>query len=1002
MTTAVVLCSTCGQWPLAPARDRFCSWCGTPLRRIEIVHGPTGDKAQGGRIRHHLTSVKGEGFDLFVTPSGGVPVRIREVRTEAEGLSFRVRGKKGETTEHVRVEVDAARREETSEIWIETEDGEVDRLVLEVLPAPSLVFEPGDGVTEAIDGKDIRVAFTRPEAKTEVRRLRFRVRGSAFAPTAVAISGEGAAGLVARSGDVGRDLPEGGGLSIEVERTEIWRHGEDRKAVLSVSARGLAQPIALPIRLGQRRREGGVFQPERVLFPSVTIGFDTRRNLSLVNKDDYPLGVRGVRPGAPWIEVGWERKGQAGSPMPVTPFRLEPGASRAFVVRLLTEHPEFPKPGSGAVAVKAAFDLEMEDPARVEFEVAVDAIQGAQTMAGFLAIDFGTTNTCVAIGGEGVEPRVLEIGGDVSIPSILYFEDVSDPQRPRYQVGQKARALVRMGAKEALVKNVKRRLGIERPERVFDRQGNSAWYTAEELAGFYLKEVVRQAEEAIKASDAQGARIEEVVFTYPVLFSDSQVAAIGRILGKRIGIPRVHRSLDEANAGAIRFVYAEALEELHRLKKGIASGATSAARRRTEYVINYDFGGGTIDIALLRLDYDFDAERVVSTPIGVTGFYRFGGEDVTVVVRDIVLEKIRKRVPRVRIPCGDPDLHPAEYEAIRGNNYLLWFLAETAKKGIYTDPRTYRVDPDGGFFNDLMVDSGRGLEPVGPQNPLFRGLADEAARVTITRDEVDERIRDRVAASIERAYNLWRFTLAHGQLGLEGGARPDRVILTGRSSSIPLVAELFAKRFGLAADKIVFRPDQAKRVVVEGACFYRAFESAAIEGLEFLVGDAASRIPVPLGIQKTVHGRPCFAPLFLNGQPLELDPEATKRLGEKVYSASRVEELRLDRPVVYVKICRNLNYTDEVDLRSGAEKIGFFEIRREDPFFADWPDEALRRVPCRFRLEKRPGSGRYSIEAIFTRPDGIEKALEFHFEDHYLAAVPEGEEATGGGSDKGA
>lgn len=986
----IVTCSSCGQWQLERGRDRFCSWCGTPLRRIEVVHGATGEGVVRGRLRHHLAGGKGgEGFDLGLSVTGGVPIAIRSISTDAPGVSFRLRGRKNDV-ERVRVEVDlAALDARRIPVAVETDDGEGDTFDLEILPAPRLEFVPGDPATERLVGQTVGLSFTRPRATGEERRLRLRLRGAPIEPTSIALEGPGAGRLAVGCADVGRELGEGTELSVALSRRGEWSHGDAVEARLVVGVRGRARPLEVPLSVDLSRREGGAFQPERVHWSTVTVGFDTRRGVHFVNEDDYPLAVRAVRPTAPWIEVGWERRGAAGSPARVGAFRLEPGDSRSLVVRLLTEHPEFPKPGSGAIAARIQFDLELDDPARVEIEVTADEVLGARSLAGFLAVDFGTTNTCVAIGGQGAEARVLEIGGDVSIPSVIYFEDVSDPARPRYQVGNKARALVRLGAKEALVKTFKRRLGIDRPERVFDRHGNSAFYTAEELTGFFLEEVIRQAQETIKAEGGEGARIEEVVFTYPVLFSDRQIDCLARVLGQGIGIPRVYRSLDEANAGAIRFLYDDALRELH---EGEAEGAPP----RTEFALNFDFGGGTIDIALLRLEYDFPGDVVRSTPIGVTGLYRFGGEDVTVVVRDLILERIAERVRRVRIPCGDPDERPGEYEAIRGNNYLLYLLAETVKKAVYSDQARYVIEPDAGFFNDLAVDFGAGLEEIGPTRSLFRGLDDDAARIAIGREEIDSRIEARLGEAIERAYNLWRFTAHHGDFGIAPGSAPDRVLLTGKSSSIPLVASLFARRFGLAADRIVFRPAAAKRVVVEGACFYRQFESAAIEGLEFVVGDAAGRVPVPLGIQKTIHGRPCFSPLFLNGQPMDLDGEASRAAGERVYVAEAVETLRLDRPVVFVKICRNLNYTDEIDLSAGGtEKIGFFEIRREDPFFADWPEDELRKVPCRFRLVKRPVSGRYSLEAIFEKAGGGRRAVEFHFEDSYLAAVPEGQEAAG-------
>ncbi|MBI4617844.1 MAG: Hsp70 family protein [Planctomycetes bacterium] len=997
----VVVCASCGVWPVDRARDQHCSWCGTPLRRLEILHAATGERAAGGRLRHHLTEVKGsETFELHLVLSGGIEVELAKAESDSRALSFRLQGRTaladGRPATRLRVEADAravaGAPRAPVEVRLLAADGRVERFLLEVLPPVALELLPSDPDTEREEKGEVHVVFTRPSLPVEEKRLRFRVRGTPLLPTGAELAAGSSDWFELREAVAGRAVPEGGELSFALARKGTWAHGDERRARVLVRASGLARPVEIAIGARLARREGGSLVPARVHFPAVTIGFETARPVALENSDDYPLGVRSIRPSAPWIEVGEDRGAPGGALRPATgPYALSPGERRSYVVRLATEHALFPAPDSGPLAACVVFELDLADPSRRELEVSADAVRAPRALAGFLAIDFGTTNTCVAVGGEGGETRVLEMGGDSSVPTVLYFEDVSTPEAPRYQIGNRAKALVRLGAKEALVKNFKRRIGLERPERVFDRKGNSAWYTADQLAGFFLKELVRQAQEALRSQDREGSRVEEVVFTYPVLFSDRQVELLAEVYRRDLSLPRVHRSLDEANAGAVRHVYGEALREL--------GAAGRDAPRRVEYVLNYDFGGGTIDIALLAVVKDYPAQRVESTPIGVTGLYRFGGEDITVLVRDLIMEKVRAKVPRVRIPVGDPDSNPGEYEAVRGNNYLLYLLAETAKKAVYGSVATYEIETDSGFWSDLAVDFGSGLERIGPTSGLFRGLSEDAGRILVRRPEVDERIRPYLKESVERAYNLWRFTVAHERFGIDRKAKIDEVVLTGKSSSIPMVADLFAERFGLERSRVVFRPEEAKKVVAEGACFYRQFESAAIEGLEFAVGDVADRVTVPLGVQKTVNGRPCFSPLFLNGTPLALDAEGSRAAGEKVYVAESVHELRLDRPEVFVRILRNLDYTDEIDLRTGGtEKVGYFEIEKGDPFFAPWPAERLRAVPCRFRLEKRPASGRYSLQAIFEREDGERKTILFHFEDRYLAAVPEGLEASGSGT----
>jgi molecular chaperone DnaK len=244
-------------------------------------------------------------------------------------------------------------------------------------------------------------------------------------------------------------------------------------------------------------------------------------------------------------------------------------------------------------------------------------------MSKIVGIDLGTTNSLVAIVENGT-PRVLP-GSDGSslVPSVIYFDEAG-------------KVLVGNGAKEKMVEKPKHTVfsikrfmgkGIEdvradlpllpfqvSPEsehiirlKIFGRD-----YTPPELSAFILRDLKRNAESAL------GEEITNAVITVPAYFNDAQRQATkdaGRIAGLD-----VLRIVNEPTA---------------------ASLAYGLDKRKQGTIAVYDFGGGTFDISILKLNEGIF--EVLST----SGDTHLGGDDID----EVLIRMVLKDVPKADIPA---------------------------------------------------------------------------------------------------------------------------------------------------------------------------------------------------------------------------------------------------------------------------------------------------------------------------------------------------------------
>lgn len=369
-------------------------------------------------------------------------------------------------------------------------------------------------------------------------------------------------------------------------------------------------------------------------------------------------------------------------------------------------------------------------------------------MSKVVGIDLGTTNSLVAyVGKDG--PLVIRDGsGDGLLPSI-----VSLGANDVVYVGREAQ---RRLLTEPLhtVYSVKRFMGrgsddVRDEARLFPfrlrgeaggvvRVGlGDREFTPPEISAFILRELKRRAEEHFQEQGEFDFEVDRAVITVPAYFNDAQRTAT-RDAGRIAGL-EVLRIINEPTA---------------------ASLAYGLDQRKAGTIAVYDFGGGTFDISILRV------EDGVFQVLATNGDTHLGGDDIDQLMVALVTREMGAGM-------GAADASPARLQAIRqAVIQAKWDLSERA------DTEIRVTEPGGG-------DAGA---------PIFRR--------SLSRDEFERIIRPVVERTLEPC------RLAMADAGLEP-AQIDEAVLVGGSTRIPLVRrsvqELFGRppHTGLNPDEVV-------------------------------------------------------------------------------------------------------------------------------------------------------------------------------------------------------
>ena len=369
-----------------------------------------------------------------------------------------------------------------------------------------------------------------------------------------------------------------------------------------------------------------------------------------------------------------------------------------------------------------------------------------------IGIDFGTTNSAIAhvIAGEKPLPIADPATNQVILPSFVHYESPS-----RVIVGEEAKAhYYELFTRNSgnIFKSIKRKLKEGRIFNIFGRPVPDV-----EIASHIFAELKRRAESLRKE------KVEDAVVTIPVYFDADHRKA-------------VRKAAELGGINIITFLHepvAVAFQELRKVKY-------------TQNIMVFDWGGGTLDISLLRVDGGMISE------LEVGGDEELGGDDIDWCLANDTIECFFK----------ETDTIPFKLEDNPSCMQRLLSRSETAKIQL-SDP----------LIPDTSIDI-----------PAF--YMDQDLSRFIGRSEyegITKAIYDEAVEHVHRV--LMKLKLRPGDV--------DRVILAGGSSRMPCLVRAVEEIFGPSKVNTSMNTDTC---VAEGAALVSFLEIEPV-------------LAVPIGIE---------------------------------------------------------------------------------------------------------------------------------------------------------
>lgn len=423
-----------------------------------------------------------------------------------------------------------------------------------------------------------------------------------------------------------------------------------------------------------------------------------------------------------------------------------------------------------------------------------------------IGIDLGTTNSVAGVATpEGVKLAV-DPNGATTHASVVSFPEkgglvvgnaakirkATDPSQTVYSakrlIGQNVRSPLLQLAMSALPYPVEEGNNNQPIVVIGGRR-----MMVPEVSAFVLAYLKRLCEEQF------GDEVVGAVITVPANFSDAQrqgTKEAGRLAGLE-----VLRLVNEPTAAALAYGYGQQMDQR---------------------VAVFDFGGGTFDLSVLKIDSD------IFEVLATDGEFFLGGDDIDRIVAEFLAAEMNRAqgVDPRPIPTAMNRLHIA---------------AEQIKQYLTTN------DMAGGTIDGIVVgDSGQSL----------------SVEFELSRDDFDNMIEGYVGRTIEVCRNVLTTV----------NIKPediDDLLLVGGTTRVPLVRQRLAEFFGKEPASRI-NPDE---VVAHGAAVQAAMLAGALHQGEDSSGENAGKLaenstPMDLGI--TENGEAPNSALLLDVTPAGL------------------------------------------------------------------------------------------------------------------------------------
>lgn len=382
----------------------------------------------------------------------------------------------------------------------------------------------------------------------------------------------------------------------------------------------------------------------------------------------------------------------------------------------------------------------------------------------FVGIDFGTTNSAVAIADPAGTVQLVPLAGAPHWRTVLYFEPSG-----RLTAGTPAIArYLETGGEGRLVQSIKSHLASEVFSRtmIFGRR-----WQLEDMIAAYL----RQVRAASPVDLGNRAVVGRPVRYWGAETPEDDARAVGRM----------RDALGKAGFDEVVFEY-----------EPVGAAASYAARLdREEQIVVADFGGGTTDFSVVRVP---SGEVLATSGIGVSG----DAFDARVI--DAIVAPALGRGTRYRDEMGGEAPVPAWlYSKLRRWHYLS-FLKEESTLRLLDRVTQGALAPALIERLTRIIEEDLGL-------PLHRAV--EGAKVRLSSTAADRVVLEPIELDLPITRAAFESWLAEDLTSIQNvlddvlaragveASQIDRVFATGGTSLVPAVRNWLAGRFG--ADKLV-------------------------------------------------------------------------------------------------------------------------------------------------------------------------------------------------------
>jgi len=408
---------------------------------------------------------------------------------------------------------------------------------------------------------------------------------------------------------------------------------------------------------------------------------------------------------------------------------------------------------------------------------------GPETTAA-IGIDFGTTNSSVAH-ASAEQVRLVRfrsiLGETASSRSLLYFERKSAQAGSKVAAWSGQQAIEKYLAHDVFDESAQGRLIQSLKSHLSDLTivGTEIFrrkYSFDDLVTKILSDL------RLKAMEFLGFEITRAIAGRPVMFVGSKSDA-----DNAFALERLTRCFTQAGFTEVRFV----------MEPVAAAYAYEVEAGDAETVLIGDFGGGTTDFSLLRLD---PKKLLQPRVLGNSGVGVAGDAFDARIVRKLVSPALGSNSDSMSFGKSLPAL-PAWIYSNLEHWHTLSFLRNHEVRELLRTAEKRTSEPDKIAALRTVIDNDLGYQ-------LHHAVQDLKARLSTNKDALFHLATEaiQIEADVSRSeFNEWMSPeLKLIEASLDGlmlktnlpCSSVDKVVLTGGTSLVPAVREVFTSRFG--------------------------------------------------------------------------------------------------------------------------------------------------------------------------------------------------------------